>query len=193
MVHNLFLAEQEDGPMRWMLYDGISGNANAKKLELVDNVVQRLRDILSNIPPFWHEFKRFSEMLARTGDLILSGGENSDIAAIIASSSVTGERHSRTVVCYQNGVGCTFIKTFNSLYFPLHHVLINPHGTHEWSTEYKARHNTSMLMYYRQILLRHEPLQYLGPLLMELLVDCYSGIEEQRLNYLRFNQKNICR
>ena len=133
------IAELQSGPMRWMLYDGTHGNQYATKENLVDTVVKKLKDILSNVSPFWHEFKRFSEMPSKTGDLILSGGESYEIAAVIANNSQSDRHKSRIVVCYQNGVGCTFVETGCSLYFLLHYVLVNPRGMHGWSFDYKNK------------------------------------------------------
>ena len=49
-----------------------------------------------------------------------------------------------------------------------------------------------MLKHYRQLLFRHTPLHYLGPLLNEFLVDVYSAVEDQKLLFVKYNQKKVC-
>ena len=88
----------------------------------------------------------------------------------------------------------TFIDSSNPLYVPLHYVLLCPTGTFGWSREVKKKSKgTTMLMYNRQILLRSNVLHLLGGFMNEYTVDIFSGIEDERLNWIRFNQQQICK
>lgn len=77
---------------------------------------------------------------------------------------------------------------------PLHYVLICPEGTPGWSIEKQEQSKgTTMMMFYRQIILRCVALMALGRLLNEFCVDIFSCVEEQRLSWIRHNQSKICR
>ena len=74
---------------------------------------------------------------------------------------------------------------------PLHYGLICPYGTTGWTE--KMSKSISMMMFYRQILLRCETLHLLPRLLNEFAVDMFSAIENNRLGWIRHNQHKIIR
>ena len=82
----------------------------------------------------------------------------------------------------------------SSLFLPLHYVLICPRGTPGWSLYLElGGRKISMLMFYRQMVLRCSTLHISGRLFNEFPVDIFSAIEENRLNWIRFNQSKIIR
>ena len=84
-----------------------------------------------------------------------------------------------------------FISSKSDLYFPLQYVLIAPDDTPGWSVDYGKRNNITQLVFYRQLLMRQETLHLLGPLLNEYIVDIFSAVETDRLNFLRVHQKQV--
>ena len=144
--------------------------------------------------PSLNEFKRLAEEPAQEARLELSVSDTNEIAAVIVPDR-NGEIHERTLVCWKHAEDKPkFIDVTSPLFLPLHYVLICPAGTPGWSPFPKtAKKKITMLQFYRQMVLRSKALHLLGRLFNEFIVDIYSGIEENRLNWIRRNQSNICK
>ena len=98
-----------------------------------------------------------------------------------------------TVVYWKHGESRpTFMNLLNPLYEPLQYPLFYPHGTNGWhinlhSLSPPAYAIISQIEYYRQRVLTGSRFGMLGRLLNEYLVDMFSSVEDNRLNYVRFN------
>lgn len=76
---------------------------------------------------------------------------------------------------------------------PLQYPLAFPYGTPFYDIDYKKEDpNSSMLRYYRQHIFRNTMLHNFGGIFNEFLVDGFSAVIEERLNFLRWNQLRIC-
>ena len=99
----------------------------------------------------------------------------------------------RTVVYWKHGESRpTFINPLNPLYEPLQYPLFYPHRTNGWhinlySLSPPAYAKISLIEYYHQRVLTESWFGMLGRLLNEYLVDMFSSVEDNRLNYVRFN------
>ncbi|XP_026420322.1 uncharacterized protein LOC113316331 [Papaver somniferum] len=97
------------------------------------------------------------------------------------------------------GKGFTRINECHPTYLPLHYVLLFPYGELGWSTELAqwdgkdfTKINLSQMQFYSYYLFqRHSEYSTIlrgGKLFQEFLVDAWASTEQNRLNFLRFNQ-----
>ena len=192
--HRLMPGHDPSGPLRWFLNDASYPLNTANALKVNSDVLQQLRSILMVHNPLLNEFKRLAEQPAQKARLELSVFDTNEIAAVIVPDR-NGEIHERTLVCWKHAEDKPkFIDVTSPLFLPLHYVLICPAGTPGWSPfPTIAKKKITMLQFYRQMVLRSKALHLLGRLFNEFIVDIYSGIEENRLNWIRRNQSNICK
>ena len=184
----------ESGPLRMFINDGSFVHDSAKRLQADVELTKNLQKLIIKYNPLMQEFKRLADQPSENARLELTVNNANDLGAIIIPSR-SGEIQKQTVVCWRVRENePTFIESSNPLYVPLHYVLLCPTGTFGWSRELeKTSKGTTMLMYNRQIILRSKVLHLLGGLMNEYVVDIFSGIEDERLNWIRFNQQKICK
>ena len=186
--HRMLPGNCATGPLRWFLFDGTNSSQEQK---VQPEIVEILKQILILHSPLWEKFQLLSEQDAVHARLDLSVSIAHEIAAIIVVDP-NEPIQSRVVVCWKKTDNePVFISTKSGLYFPLQYVLINPEGQPGWDVEYGKKNKITMLQFYRQILLRHKLLHNFGGLLNEFLVDFFSAIECDRLEYLRKLQQSV--
>ena len=89
----------------------------------------------------------------------------------------------------------TFIHPTNLLYEPLQYPLFFPHESPGWHYDLLTlsplhlEHKVSQIEYYRQRIFTDGRFGMLGRLLNEYLVDMFSSVEDNRLSYIRHNQR----
>ena len=182
----------ETGPLRWFLHDGLSSN-DESDFTLRKSIADDIKDVLIANNPFWHQFKLLSEQSAKYARLELSVTTSREIAAILVVDA-NQPIQNKVIVCWRKTTNdAVFIDSKSPLYLPLQYILICPCGTPGWDIEYKKKNRITQLSFYRQLLLRHKPLHMMGPLLNEYMVDFFSTIESERLDFLRSQQKYVAK
>ena len=116
--------------------------------------------------------------------------ESRQIAAIIHCMDSEETGGPRTVVFWRRTQPApTFINPLHPLYEPLQYPLFFPHGTNGWFPGMMSicspSAKISQLEYYRHLLLTEVWFGLLGRLLNKYLVDVFSSVEDNRLNYIR--------
>ena len=121
-----------------------------------------------------------------------------EIAVILPNDGYGEEVASRDIVLYARKGGLQHITETHRAYDTLHYVLLFPLGEDGWHLNIlhsKERGNVTTMEYYPYRLMvrsRLSPLHLSGRLFHQYAVDVYAKIEQQRLNYIRTNQKKIC-
>ena len=187
--HRMLNGNDDSGPLRWFLNDGQYAKNSASEVGANLEIVEKLRLILWDCNPLLKEFKRLAEDPVEEARLELSVNSSEEIAAIIIPDRNDLVKK-KTIVCWKKTTNKpTFIQATNPLYMPLHYVLICPLGTPGWNSENSKQ--ISMLIFYRQIILRCKTLHMLARLFNEFCVDIFSAIENNRLGWVRHNQQKI--
>ena len=108
------------------------------------------------------------------------------MGAIIYAANMQHLR-SRQIVFYRS-IECVpeFINILSPIYVPLQYPLLFPPGSYGWTPDPSATNptNLSEIQLYRYWLCREERFLIFGCLTSEYLVDMYSRVEEERLNYI---------
>ncbi|OBZ81151.1 hypothetical protein A0J61_10801, partial [Choanephora cucurbitarum] len=102
----------------------------------------------------------------------------------------------------QNGNQYQTINEINQHYDLMHYVLIFPNGTSGWNIRSKditGSKSITIVQFYRSHLMYRAStpttnvchLHLFGPLFHQNVVDMYAKMEQERLNYLRHNQKSL--
>ena len=118
-----------------------------------------------------------------------------EIAVILPNDGYGEEVANRDIVLYARKGGIQHITETHRAYDTLHYVLLFPLGEDGWHLNIphsKGRRNVTAMEYYAYRLMARSslsPLHLSGRLFHQCAVDVYSKIEQQRLNYIRTNQK----
>ena len=185
--HRILPGQCPTGPLRFFLYDGWNdGNVDH---QLNHEWIETLREKLAEVSPFWNKLKQLSTETAQFARLEITVTETREIAALIVLDPNEPVKPKTIVYWKHTDNEPVFISSKSDLYFPLQYVLVAPDGTPGWSIEYGKRNGITQLAFYRQLLMRHEPLHSLGPLLNEYIVDIFSAVETDRLNFSRIHHQ----
>ena len=141
----------------------------------------------------------------------------SEVAAIMIGDGQETENQNRDIILQPHEGGIQRISEIHRAYIPLHYVLMFPRGEDGWHPNISIHndlmrgedgwhpnipHNDEVFddedeanisskcisaMNYFAV-----TLHYYGRLFQQWIVDMYTVMEQTRLNYLRFNQKQIC-
>ena len=187
--HRILPGQCPTGPLRFFLYDGLDTGDNENDLN--PEWIKCLREKLAEVSPFWNKLKQLSSETAEFARLEITVTESREIAALIVLDPNEPVKPKTIVYWKRTDNKPVFISSKSDLYFPLQYVLIAPDDTPGWSVDYGKRNNITQLAFYRQLLMRQETLHLLGPLLNEYIVDIFSAVETDRLNFLRVHQKQV--
>jgi hypothetical protein len=137
----------------------------------------------------------------------------SEVAAIMIGDGQEIECQNRDIILRPHEGGIQRISEIHCAYTPLHYVLMFPRGEDGWHpnipiyneniSEISDENETNIsnkcvtamnyFAYRLQVGRSNEPitLHYYGRLFQQWIVDMYTIVEQTRLNYLRYNQKQI--
>jgi hypothetical protein len=137
----------------------------------------------------------------------------SEVAAIMIGDGQEMEYQNRDIILQPHEGGLQQISEIHRAYTPLHYVLMFPRGEDGWhpnipiyneealeisdndEANVSNKYVTAMnyFAYRLQVGRSNETttLHYYGRLFQQWIVDMYTVVEQTRLNYLRFNQKQI--
>ena len=120
-----------------------------------------------------------------------------EIAVIIPGDGYTEGVSSRDIVLHEH-TGCLQrITESHCAYDSLHFVLLFPLGENGWHLKIphsKGKGDITAMEFYSFRLMVRSSISYLhlfGRLFHQYLVDMFAKIEQQRLNYIKFNQQKI--
>lgn len=171
------------------------------------SIMKNLTSLLHKFNPYVKTFKMAREHnddvedlsinLHHLDDKIYNTPTTNEVAAIIIDGT---EGRPRDIRLKGNDSSLKRISDLHSAYDPLQYPLIHPKGTQGWhdniykingkdkvtQREFYAYHGFS-----RNINKSNNPLECVGPLAQQWWVDQYCKIENNRLNWLQFNQKKL--
>ena len=192
--HRMLPGNDKSGPLRWFLNDSDYSSLQIEQFSLDSELIDSLKTTLLRCNPLFQQFKLLADEPSEEARLEITISDNREIAAIIIPNR-NGEMKNRAIVCWKTTEQqATFIEVTSPLFLPLHYVMICPQGTPGWSLYLQiGGRKISMLMFYRQMVLRCSTLHLFGSFFNEFCVDIFSAIEENRLNWIKFNQSKILR
>ncbi len=134
---------------------------------------------------------------AKDGPVLGDRPRSNEIAAIIKTSNDKPGKSPRQVTVWKhNDREPQFVSILDPAYEPLQYPILFPDATSGWYSKMTSEsgEKLSMTKYYRQWLLGGDDrIRKLGRLGQEYTVDGWSRIEEERLNYIRYNQGKLLR
>ena len=184
------------------------------------SILTELQQMLHDINPYVNIFRQAGNLLKHNPSLDLklvitnnrtkdprryNTPSTSEVAAIMIGTEQEIEYQNRDIILQSHGGDIQRISEIHCAYAPLHYVLMFPRGEDGWHPNIPIHNNdeanatskyiTAMnyFAYRLQIGRPNEAttLHYFGRLFQQWIVDMYTVIEQARLNYLRFNQKQI--
>lgn len=176
--------------LHWFLYDENSRYMVGHEYHIPQTVIQNLSMMFHNINPYIVQLKAATNSVHSTTnpfsvtlDLPSQGGE---LAAIIHTANLTSVSNRQVVIYNSTTNQPRFISILSNQYEPLQYPLLFPYGDRGWCPEMSTH---SQSTYYRIRLLTEPRFRQMGRLTCEYLVDMYSRIEEERLNYIQLGRQ----
>ena len=192
----------------------LPSSLSLKQKNSITHTMKKLQDLLMEINPFVKDFLHVCEIPEdeiKEGKLVISCKERPDgehqrrynIQQSLSEVSILTNSESGDLVLQKRGGGLKIISDLNPSALPLHFTLLFPYGTKGYSEAEKKKEkdgtnshkrvtprefftfHLNMRDYYSDYLFRG------GRLFQEYLCIAFATIENQRLKYLRYNQKAL--
>ena len=171
----------------WFLFDGTGRATHARQYAVPDDTLMLLTRLFTEINPYIKLLKHTTETINTESPpftIVLDTRHTiqpTEIAAIINPYNLTDIQPRQIIIYFKGTEQGQFINILSLLYEPLQYPLLFPHGTYGWSPQLDKH---TQCNYYRYRLLTEPRFRLLGHLTCEYLVDMYSRVEEERLNYI---------
>jgi hypothetical protein len=156
--------------------------------------IDSIRRMLFRVNPLVRSVRCMADVDAPTATLVLRHDVNTDEVASFTLEE-TGDDHvrARDIVFHRNSdQEPTFVNVGCALYDSLQFPLLHPFGGATWYAGCRIGRSKITLAEYTKYLHMQDPgdrLQRMGRLTEEILLDNNSRILEERLNFIRHNQK----
>jgi Helitron helicase-like domain at N-terminus len=196
--HRLIDVTSGQHSLRWFLYDEAERTSKAIMLRIPEDWKENIRQTLEDINPY----VGYARQLDREADTstteimaleLRSNPISGEIAAVIHSGTI-GDISPRSVCIWKSGQRQPeFISILNEHYESLQYPLLFPHGTLGWG---KRQHETAgwtQMEWYRYRLLTEPRFLNMGRLTCEYIVDMFSRMEDERLDYIKMGRKEQLR
>ncbi|KAF8397618.1 hypothetical protein HHK36_016538 [Tetracentron sinense] len=178
------------------------------------SIVSGLQTMLDNINPYVRVFRMARDALAkdealnfhiriieRRDEQQYNRPTSSEVAALILGDGTEDAEYRDIIVCTTEG----YLKRINEMhpsYMPLQYPLLFPYGEDGWRKNIPitvspshSRKTVSIREFYAFRLqfrsTEGTTLLQGGRLFQQFVVDCYAAIEQERLNWVRFNQDKL--
>ncbi len=214
VYHRLFDLswQQEGGVNNSQLYidDGSMRMAVAKRKEADPKMVSEINTFLQEVNPLCPVFKQLGTHPSDTAHIVFEKTSRTthgpvlgdqprcpEIAAILKNDAGGTQQAPRKVTVWKvNDRAPQFVNILDPTYEPLQYPVIFPHASSGWFPGMlsKSKEKISQTKYYRQLFLcEDDRLRRLGRLGQEYAVDAYSRLDQEKLNYIRYNQEKLMR
>jgi hypothetical protein len=189
------LSGSQHGGIEYYLYDRQYRQARANMPNTIPaRQIDSIRRMLFRVNPLVRSVRCMADVDAPTATLVLRHDVNTDEVASFTLEE-TGDDHvrARDIVFHRNSdQEPTFVNVGCALYDSLQFPLLHPFGGATWYAGCRIGRSKITLAEYTKYLHMQDPgdrLQRMGRLTEEILLDNNSRILEERLNFLRHNQK----
>lgn len=186
IYHRMLDLSTDSHSLHWFLYDEYARYTVGSQHHIPTTVIQTLSQVFNEVNPYIQTLLSATRNINFTTtpftielDLPTQGG---DLAAIIHAANMTQIEQRKIVIFNLSDSAPQFIPILSNQYEPLQYPLLFPYGEPGWHSEMSTH---SQCMYYRIRLLTEPRFRLMGRLTCEYVVDMYSRVEEERLNYLR--------
>jgi hypothetical protein len=179
----------EQGSLRWFLYDERGYNDAAYRIGVPDHLIQPCEQLLENHSLYIRNIRYTLTTIDGPSYEIhlqqpVAGGEVAAIVNLYNLQQISG----RTIgVSHVGKRRPDFVDILSPMYESLQYPLFFPFADIGWSRRgsYLYSPPRSQSQWYRFRLLREPRFSYFGSLTCEYIVDMYCRIEDERLQYIR--------
>jgi len=191
VYHRMLDLDRDNGSLKWFLFDDQerqhyeAGTRN----RVPEPFITACKQLLERCSPYLRVLRH---AIQTTGpddfyihlDRPVAGG---DVAAIVNPYNLHEVHGRKIIVSPQQGEPASdFVDVLSAEYEPLQYPLFFPYGEAGWSREsHQGPQKWTQAWWYRSRLLCEERFDRWGRLTCEYLVDMYSRLEEERLEYIR--------
>lgn len=207
--HRVFDLSWHAGPNNCGMYvdDGLERLRLAAGRSLDENITQEITSYLNEVNPFIPVLRQLSNETSEEAHIIFQKTNRKTHGSVLGDVPVANEiaaiintdissHSSREVVIWNIGDSKPHtINMFHPSYECLQYPLLFPHGSEGWFIGKKDnnRNKISQVKYYRHLLLSEPRFTHMRRLSQEYFVDMYCRTEEERLNFIKYNQGSVLR
>jgi hypothetical protein len=181
--------ERGQHPLQWFLYASEDRHQAAVEIQVDSPIVQQIEHSMLQSNPYMEKFRFLRDQppgVPYALELKNQPSSSTEIAAILHINSIS-DSSPRSVFVWRNhptgNVG-EFVNVLSSHYEPLQYPLFFLDASPGWSKVFYPK--LTQMKYYRLRLLQNDDrFRSLGRLTNEYLVDMFSRMEEERLDYRR--------
>jgi len=187
--HRMLDIERGQHPLRWFLYASEDRQRAAMDVQVDSSIVRQIELAILHSNPYIEKFRHLRDQppgVPYALELKNQPASSNEIAAILHINTISVSSP-RSVYVWRNDPTSNegeFVNVLSSHYEPLQYPLLFPHGSPGWSIDFHPK--LTQMKYYRMRLLQNDDrFRSLGRLNNEYLVDMFSRMEEERLQYRR--------
>ncbi|CAG8496235.1 7053_t:CDS:2 [Cetraspora pellucida] len=188
--HRILPGNAPNHSINWYLYDEQERYVAAHNYKVPSEWVSIVQQILIKVNPYTCSLRTLRDNSSATASLELrENTSNGEVAAIIHADNIINVQPRSILIWRDTDIAPKFVNILSAQYEPLQYPLLFPHGTPGWYPN--NSHDFSQIDWYRCRLLHEQRFLTFGRLTSEYLVDMYSRVEEERLNYILNEKKRL--
>jgi hypothetical protein len=181
--------ERGQHPLRWLLYASEDRHQTAAHIDVGSSIVPQIEQTMLHSNAYMEKFRLLRDQppgVPYALELKNQPSTSSEIPAIIRTNSIANSSPCGVHVWRNHPTAKEgeFVDILSSHYEPLQYPLLFLHASPGWSNKFFP--NLTQMTYYRMRLLQiDDRFRSLGRLMNEYLVDMFSRMEDERLQYRR--------
>jgi Helitron helicase-like domain at N-terminus/PIF1-like helicase len=183
--HRLLDLQSGQHPLRWYLYDEQGLRLNFQNQGLPAAIVDQIRQGLIRVNPYLRHLRETCDLangqpFHLTLDAPVAPGE---VAALINVTNMQSIGPRMVTFFSRHDDRHQYISILSPHYEPLQYPLLFPHGTTGWAPSSQPR--LTQIQWYRSRILTEDRFLRWTRLAQEYMVDMYSRVEDERINFIR--------
>ena len=189
VYHRMLNLDADHGSLKWFLFDDQDHqhHENGAHWNVPGHFIDACKQLLNGCSPYLQVLRH---AISTTGPAdfhihLDRPSATGDIAAIVNPYNMHEVHGRKIVVSPQSGGPSDFVNILSAEYEPLQYPLLFPYGEAGWSRDAnQGPQNLTQAWWYRSRLLCEERFNIWGRLTCEYIVDMYSQLEEEHLEYI---------
>jgi hypothetical protein len=184
--HRLLDVRSGNHSLRWFLYDSTGHHRQGAAQRLPEWWITMFKTGLQEVNPF---VKKLQDAASHAGEAefevtLAHSVANDELAAVLNASNLQSINPRRITYRAKGNDNHQYLSIFSAFYEPLQYPLLFPHGTYGWGTG-RRETNLTQIKWYRSRILSEPRFALFSRVAQEYMVDMYSRVEEERINFIR--------
>lgn len=184
--HRLLDVRSGNHSLRWFLYDVEGHQRQGLACHLPAWWISMFKDQLQEINPFVNRIQAAAKQAGEESFEVTleQPAAVGEVAAIVNASNLQTVNARAVTYCGKGDNNHQYLSILSPFYEPLQYPLLFPHGTLGWQPSLSKPRRTQ-IQWYRARILGEPRFAMFSRVAQEYMVDMYSRVEEERINFIR--------